>query len=408
MKNLLTEIKKPHIAVVGAGPVGAAAALLLVKQGFRITLIDRQEPQSGPAGFGMDIRNIALSPSSAALLESIDAWPQDFAARYETMHIWEQWGTNNLTFNAADINESALGWIVQVAPLLSRLWELLRSKQDAAQGLEVVIGQVANISTPNSLTEKVEIALQSRGAEKTVPVDLVIAADGAESAVRKSLNTPATNIPTGQMALTTVVRSEFTHQNTAWQRFLVDGPLAFLPANDPSLCSVVWSQSAAQCARRLALTDDAFCRELERAFENRLGTILAAAPRQGFPLRQQLAATAMPHSKIVFIGDALRVVHPLAGLGVNLGFEDVRLLLKMISNTPAFLAGNSNAGLNRFARQRHLRSEAMLRALDALKRLYALDQPMSSWIRNTGIGIFNSQPWLKRQIMREAMGLASE
>ncbi|MEZ7818048.1 MAG: ubiquinone biosynthesis UbiH/UbiF/VisC/COQ6 family hydroxylase [Candidatus Azotimanducaceae bacterium] len=394
-----------HLAVVGAGPVGATAALLLSKQGYKVTLIDRQEPQPGPTGLGMDIRNVALSPASAQLLEDIEVWPEECAAAYDTMQIWEQWGVNDLVFNAADVDRPALGWIVQVAPLLSKLWQQLHLQADSTAPLNLLLGQVQSIQTSATKSAKVELVIQQEDAVKHLSVDLVVAADGAESVVRKSLAVPAKLIPTGQMALTTIVRCEHTHQNTAWQRFLVDGPLALLPASDANLCSVVWSQSEQSCQRRLALSDAAFCRELEHAFESRLGKIQAVAQRQAFPLRQQLADTAMPHPRVVLIGDALRVVHPLAGLGVNLGFEDIAALLKIIHANPHFLLDDPSSELNKFARQRHLRSESMLRALDGLKRLYGQDNPGISWLRNVGVGFFNNQLWLKRQVMREAMGL---
>ena len=416
MTNSPAQIPQIHLAVVGAGPVGATAALLLAKQGYKVTLIDRQAPQPGPVGLGMDIRNVALSPASAELLQSVGVWPEAFAAAYDSMKIWEQWGVNDLLFDAAEVDRPTLGWIVQVAPLLAGLWQQVQAQ---AGQIDVVLGQVQSIKTPDPKTllqdeskdqhsEKVTLAIQQQDGVKHVVVDLVIAADGAESVVRKSLGVPATLIPTGQMALTTIVRTENVHENTAWQRFLVDGPLALLPANDAHLCSVVWSQSEAACQRRLALSDAAFCRELEHAFERRLGQIQAVAQRQAFPLRQQLAQTAMPHPRVVLIGDALRVVHPLAGLGVNLGFEDIAELLKIIHANPHFLLDDPSSGLNKFARQRHLRSESMLRALDGLKRLYAQDKPAISWLRNVGVGIFNNQAWLKRQVIREAMGLRSK
>ena len=416
MINSPAPVAQIHLAIVGVGLVGATAALLLAKQGYKVTLIDRQEPQPGPVGLGMDIRNVALSPASAELLKSVGVWPHEFAAAYDTMKIWEQWGTNDLHFNAADVGQPTLGWIVQVAPLLAGLWQQIRAQ---AEQINVLLGQVRSIETPplkgqlksqlkGPPSEKVELVIQKQDDLQRVAVDLVIAADGAESVVRKSLGVPAMLIPTGQMALTTIVQTENGHENTAWQRFLVDGPLALLPANDVNLCSVVWSQSEATCQRRLALSDEAFCRELEHAFENRLGKIKAVAQRQAFPLRQQLAETAMPHPKIVLIGDALRVVHPLAGLGVNLGFEDIAALLKIIQANAHFLLDDPNTGLNKFARQRHLRSESMLRALDGLQRLYAQDKPAISWLRNAGVSIFNNQLWLKRQVMREAMGLSSQ
>jgi len=378
-----------HIAIAGAGPVGAVAALALQQRGFAVTIIDRIKPMPGPHGLGMDIRNVALSRGSRELIESLITWPQQ-AGMFKTMHVWEQWGVNALNFDAAELGSDCLGWIAEVAPLLQALWQQLEANAD----IRVVLGDIQAVETDVT-------GVMVTVAEETLHADFLFAADGARSAVRNLLEVATDIWPTGQSALTTVVETEHSHEHTAWQRFLVDGPLAFLPSKHEHYCSVVWSQSPASLETNLGLADDEFSHRLGAALENRLGRIMQVAQRLSFPLQQQLARSAQPRPRVLLIGDALRVVHPLAGLGVNLGLEDVSALLQRVDETTADIAPEC---FTKFARQRLLKSQLMLRIMAGLKTLYGQPAPLLSWIRNVGVGAVNQSDWLKRQIMIEALG----
>ena len=386
------------ILVAGAGPVGAAAALCLAERGYQVTLIDRSPPQAGISAFDMDVRNVALSPRSAALLQRVDAWPEQ-AAAYHRMRVWEERGSSALDFDAASVNRDELGWLVEVGPLLNRLWE----KLEANDNIQVLLGTTKCVS-PNQDRVLLTLDQPEAGKERRIEVDadFLIACDGARSAVREALDVPLRHWRTGQMALTTVVRTQNSHSHTAWQRFLLDGPLALLPSKDPHLCSIVWSQSEANAEARIALTDAEFCRVLTRASEGCLGEVQAVGPRQVFPLQQQLAATAYPHERVLLLGDALRVIHPLAGLGVNLGFEDLQEMLHVVK--PGADLGVSGLW-DKFARQRLLRSELVLRSLDGLRRLYAQDDPWLGLLRNAGVDWFGRRRWLQRKAIEEATGL---
>ena len=378
-----------HIAIAGAGPVGAVAALALQQRGFAVTIIDRIKPMPGPHGLGMDIRNVALSRGSRQLIESLITWPQQ-AGMFKTMLVWEQWGVNALNFDAAELGSDCLGWIAEVAPLLQALWQQLEANAD----IRVVLGDIQAVETDAT-------GVMVTVAEETLHADFLFAADGARSAVRNLLEVATDIWPTGQSALTTVVETEHSHEHTAWQRFLVDGPLAFLPSKHEHYCSVVWSQSPASLETNLGLADDEFSHRLGAALENRLGRIVQVAQRLSFPLQQQLARSAQPRPRVLLIGDALRLVHPLAGLGVNLGLEDVSALLQRVDETTADIAPEC---FTKFARQRLLKSQLMLRIMAGLKTLYGQPAPLLSWIRNVGVGAVNQSDWLKRQIMIEALG----
>ena len=380
---------RKHIVVAGGGLVGAVTALALQQRGFQISLVDRARPVPGPQGLGMDIRNVALSQGSRRLIESLVDWPEQ-AGEFKAMHVWEQWGVNSLHFDAADLGCDCLGWVSEVAPLLSVLWQ----KIEATPDIQTVFGEVESVSEQSD-------SVTLRLTDRSIEADLLVASDGARSGVRNYLRVPTQIRPTAQVALTTVVALEQSHQQAAWQRFLVDGPLAFLPSKHENYCSVVWSQSPQSLETNLAVSDEVFCQRIGRAMESRFGEVTAVAQRLSFPLQQQLASTAQPLPRVLLIGDALRVVHPLAGLGVNLGFEDVRGLLACVDNMGGDLVPD---GFTKFARQRLLKSQVMLGIMSGLQTLYGQSDPLTSWVRNVGVGAVNKMDWLKQQIMTEALG----
>ena len=380
---------RKHIVVAGGGLVGAVTALALQQRGFQISLIDRARPVPGPQGLGMDIRNVALSQGSRRLIESLVDWPEQ-AGEFKAMHVWEQWGVNSLHFDAADLGCDCLGWVSEVAPLLSVLWQ----KIEATPDIQTVFGEVESVCEQSD-------SVTLRLTDRSIEADLLVASDGARSGVRNYLRVPTQIRPTAQVALTTVVALEQSHQQAAWQRFLVDGPLAFLPSKHENYCSVVWSQSPHSLETNLAVSDEVFCQRIGRAMESRFGEVTAVAQRLSFPLQQQLASTAQPLPRVLLIGDALRVVHPLAGLGVNLGFEDVRGLLACVDTMGGDLLP---AGFTKFARQRLLKSQVMLEIMSGLQTLYGQSDPLTSWVRNVGVGAVNKMDWLKQQIMTEALG----
>jgi 2-polyprenylphenol 6-hydroxylase len=384
------------VAVIGGGLIGAAAALGLARLGRHVLLIEPAppQPQAPPSRLGLDIRTVALSPASRQLLESFGAWGSFAAAPYRRMEVWEERGTAAMVFDAGDVGRGELGWIVEHGPAAAGLWDALQRQDRVTLSADRVAGIVPGASS-------VDIELSQR----RVSARLVIAADGAESMARRQLGVAVEIRDVGHVALATVVRTERPHAGVAYQRFLLDGPVALLPTRDPRLSSVVWSQSPEAAQRRKGMTDEEFCADLGRATQQCLGRVEMVDRRVSFPLQQLLAATFNPHPRVLLIGDAARVLHPLAGLGANLGFEDVRDVLAAIERLPG--AGDAGAtGLWRgFDRQRLARARLMLGLMDTLRRTYAHGDPLSQWLRNLGVGWLNRAAPIKRQLMMEAMGL---
>jgi 2-octaprenyl-3-methyl-6-methoxy-1,4-benzoquinol hydroxylase/2-octaprenylphenol hydroxylase len=376
------------ICVVGGGLNGAAAALALADAGWPVVLVDRHKPTPSPSGLGVEIRNVALSPASRAFLEGIDGWVD--GAPYHRMHVWEALGTASLDFHAHESGRAELGWVVEVGALTERLW----SRIEQHSRVRVLLASVDGVDTTGSL-------VTLRTDVEAVPCALLVAADGAGSPVRNLTGMRDARYPTGHAALVTAVRTERPHGGVAYQRFLPDGPLALLPSRLPDVSSVVWSQPPALASARVEAPQEAFLRDMTSATEGVLGNVLEADARFAFPLVQHLARSFVAAPRVLLIGDAARVVHPLAGLGVNLGFEDAQALL-------AALPPSGDPGLadwRTFARKRQARSQAMLRLMSALRLVYGSGSPWLGWARNMGVRAVSGSRLLKSQIMREAMGL---
>jgi len=382
-----------RIAILGGGLVGLTTALLMHQQGFKVAVIERQAPELMVGQLGMDIRNVALSPASVGVLRRAGVWGDMRATPYQRMCIWEQWGTETVNFDAVDVDATELGWLVELSRVVCAAW----SQVVAAGGIEIVESGVAEIQAH---MRAVDLHLEKG---ETRSFDFVIAADGARSVAHRSLNIPMIRQPINQVAIATVVRTQFSHEHTAWQRFLTEGPLAVLPGTDDRLSSIVWSQSTATAERRMQLDDDAFLQELTYASEHRLGQMLQVDRRYSFPLGQQRASQCAPHPRVVLVGDALRVIHPLAGQGMNLGLEDVCRLVAVSEHHQDLAV----PGLwQKFARQRERRSQMMMQVMAALNQVYTQTRPSALLLRKVGIRSFNAMASLKKQVMAEAMGLA--
>jgi len=278
------------------------------------------------------------------------------------------------------------------------LWDALEQRANVT----VHAGRVADLAAG---PEAVTLELGGETAARTVRTRLLVAADGGASAVRELLGVAVRRFEVGQQALATAVRTERPHEGIAYQRFLLDGPVALLPGIDPRVSTVVWSQGVEAAGRRRQLGDADFAAELARAVQHRLGAVEAVDRRLGFPLAQQLAESFNPHPRALLVGDAGRVVHPLAGLGANLGFEDVAALLDVLAAAAPAVDPGASGLWHTFDRRRAARARLMVSIMGALRRLYARGDPWSQWVRNVGVGVLDAALPLKRQIMVEAMGL---
>jgi 2-octaprenylphenol hydroxylase len=397
------------LIIVGAGMVGSTLALALQQSGLRIMLLDGGPLSVKPfdqAG-AFEPRVSALSAASQRILERLNVWPGIAARRaspYGEMQVWDGSGTGQVHFSAASVHAEVLGHIVENRVVQDALLDAL---YDADLGL-----------LPNARLEQLRrsgddwLLTLSDGRELRAP--LLIAADGANSAVRRLAGCATREWDYLHHAIVTSVRCAKPHQQTAWQRFTDDGPLAFLPLAGRSSdeaeqwCSIVWSVTPAEAERLMALDDTAFRYALGKAFEWRLGEVLAADPRHCIPLRQRHAKRYVEPG-LALIGDAAHTIHPLAGQGVNLGFLDAAVLAEVLLH--ALARGENPADmrvLGRYERRRMPHNLAMMAAMEGFERLFQADPLPLRWLRNSGLNLVDGLSEAKALLVRQALGLSGD
>lgn len=395
------------VVVVGGGMVGAALACLLAEhaEGLSLAVLEAREPPPfDPAG-PLGNRVSAIARGSMRILGACGVW-EDIAARrispYREMRVWdaaaEPFGPGSLHFDSAELGEPDLGAIVENGLIQWSLAERLRSLPGVSW---MAPARLAGLEPGGELT-----GLELEDGRR-LRARLVVGADGAGSTSRALAGIETGGWDYAQRAVVATVRCADDHRETAWQRFLPTGPLAFLPLAD-GRCSIVWSTTPEAARSLLALGEDEFCAELSEAADHVLGEVLGAESRAAFPLRLQYARR-YTGTRFALIGDAAHAVHPLAGQGVNLGFLDAAALAEVVA---AALAEDRDPGdqrsLRRYERWRKGENMAAMFLIDAIGRLFGSGNAAVGSLRRLGLGLVDAAPPVKHEFIRRAMGVTGD
>ncbi len=384
------------LAAAGQGP-GLASARIEARP-----LALPQLPADYHVG-SFDSRVSALNRQSSAFLTRIGAWQGvlDYrACAYRHMSVWDAEGTGSIDFDASEVDGDCLGHIVENRAVVHALLKRVLGAPD------IKVVAPARLAGSERDSEAVTLHMEDGSA---LAASLLVAADGALSSVRQQLDFATREWGYGHTALVTTVATEHPHGDTARQRFLSTGPLAFLPLPDDGsghYCSIVWSLQEAHAKEVMALHDEAFCRALADALEGRLGAVQAASPRVAFPLRQRHAVDYV-QPRVALVADAAHTIHPLAGQGINLGFKDVEVLAQeIVAARQRGVQPGDMSVLRRYQRRRKGENLLMMGAMDGFKFLFEQKALPLRWLRNVGMtGVSRAGP-IKAEFMRRAMGLA--
>lgn len=384
------------VAVAGGGVVGAACALALARAGLDVALVEAR-PVPRWLAEQPDLRVYALAPDNAALLDALGVWPQVVRARaqpYRKMRVWDAGGGDELAFDAATLARDELGWIVENGLLVDRLWAAL-----VAAGVQVHCpARVQGMEQ-----DEAGVRLQLDDGTR-LEARVAVAADGGASELRRLAGLDVDAHDYGQRGVVAFIETADPHQETAWQRFLPTGPLALLPFTQ-GRSSIVWTLPEAEAARVLALDDAAFAVALTDASAARLGRAVPVSARAAFPLRRQLVRQQVA-GRVLVLGDAAHVVHPLAGQGVNLGLRDVAALRTEVESAQARRVDWASAHrLQRWARRRRSDNTVSAYAFEGINRLYSNADPLAVLARGPLLGLAGKLPPLTRALWRHAAGV---
>ena len=389
-------MKTFDLVIVGGGMVGLALAASLRKASLRIAVIESFPPQTSTEQ--ITNRVSALNLASQNLLTELGVWSNLTAIRataYNDMEVWEKDSFAKIEFSGKNLGLTHLGHIVENHLIQHTLWQNVLSQKNA----EILTALPQTIAVTDSN------AIMTLNNGHMLSAKLIVGADGANSWVRKQADIPLVFRDYGHHALVCNVETEEPHQNTARQIFAGESILAFLPLHNANLCSIVWSQPPKQAEYLTQCTEEEFNKALTVAFDGKLGLCQVKSARSSIPLTARYARD-FAKKRIALVGDAAHTIHPLAGLGVNLGFQDVISLAQEIKKN---LSMNVDIGEYRYLRhyERWRKTEAvkMLVAMQGLKDLFNGSNPIKKLVRGIGLSTTNQLTPLKEQLIKQALGI---
>ena len=383
-------MKRARMVIAGGGPVGLALAA--ASPTFDVRVIEAAAARATPWPEEFDVRVFAISPGSRDLLRDAGAWERLDARRAAPVRRMEIFGDEGARLAFSARPGAALAWIVEAG----RLAQAIEEHVATLDNVEILRG----VAATGFGAEASGVWATLAGGER-VEGDVLVGADGPDSRVRAALDMASREEPYGEGAIVANFETEMDHEATARQWFRGDGVLAWLPLPGKRI-SIVWSTPAAHADELAGLDARDLERRVREAGGAALGDLRLISPVARFALRsirvpEPVAAGA------ALIGDAAHAVHPLAGQGVNLGFQDARCLAEVLEHRSELERPGDLRVLRRYARSRREDVTAMHFVTDRLDRLFASGAPGARRLRNLGLRLVDSQGWAKDALANRAM-----
>ncbi len=387
------------IAIVGGGMVGASLAVALAPLGLRVALIEAV-PHDSASQPSFDERTTALSNGSRRILETLGVWPEveATATPIRKIHVSDQGRFGFARIDSREQGLDAMGYVVPNRALGSALWTRLQ----ADAGTQLCCP--AHVSRLEAGAHRVSLEVVQDGATAVIDAKLVVAADGAHSTVRGAFGVDADTRDYGQTAIITTVLPQRFHEHVAYERFTDSGPLALLPLAG-GRCTLVLTLSHARAEAALRWSDAEFLAEVQRRFGFRLGRFLKVGRRVSYPLSLTRSASTSA-GRCVIVGNAAQGLHPVAGMGFNLGLRDIASLAELIAERrrePQFDAGAATL-LAEYDAWRAADRRGVIAFTDGLVRMFASPLGVVRRLRNAGLLAFDLLPPAKAALSRLSTG----
>jgi 2-octaprenyl-6-methoxyphenol hydroxylase len=393
---------RTDLVVGGAGFAGLALAIAL-RQGlgdsFAVTVVD---PALGAAQ-SKDPRASAIAAAARRLFEAIEVWDGVAA---EAQPIIDMVVTDSKLDDAVRPTFLTFGGEVEEGEPFAHMIEnrhLVDTLVAKANELGVDL-RAGSVSGFEHKANSIEGALADG---EIISTRLLVGADGARSQIRETAGIATHGWNYDQSAIVCTVAHEREHNGRAEEHFLPAGPFAILPLTGKRV-SIVWTETAQEAQRILALPDTEFHDELEKRFGLHLGDLEVTTKPRAFPLGLHTAREFIGE-RLALVGDAAHIIHPIAGQGLNMGLRDVAALAEAIADAARLgLDIGAPDVLQRYQRWRRFDTMTMGVATDGLNRLFSNSSDVLRLARDVGLGLVERMPALKKVFIREAAGFTGD
>lgn len=388
--------KKNEILICGAGLIGMTFALLMAKMKIKVCIIDKNNKNQ--IQNNIDSRTTAISQGSSKIFENLGLWEdlKKYSQPISQIFVAEGHGHSDIEFNPRNVNEEALGYIIDNAILKNTLYKHMKNSKFIHFHDNTEVKEIHN-SNPSS-----SFICTNRGK---FFYKLLVAADGRFSKIRKFSNTKFFFHDYKQKAYVFNISHTKPHYGIAVERFFSTGPLALLPMKDrrQGKTSVVWTLDEKKS--KDLTSPSKFMKEFKTHYNNFFGRILSSSPVKQYNLNV-FSCYENFKNNIVLIGDASQAIHPIAGQGFNLGLRDSENLSNLISDFKNVgLDLNSLKMKEIYSQKRFIDKNVLVSATHNLNALFSNKHIIFKILRKAGLRLFSKSNTLKNQSMLYAMGL---
>jgi len=374
------------ILIQGGGPVGLACAAWILQKfpDANLTLLDRN-PINDEELASADSRGIALSHGSKLLLNTINAWPTEFAEIHR-VHVSQAGRFGRALMTREELKQEALGHIIRYHDIHITLRHALK---------------VIQAKSPNFTWKHIG----KEAEQMNIDAKCIVHAEGG---LFKTQDWIESGRDYDQSALVGLIEVENAVPHQAWERFTSEGPLAVLPSHyGPNILNLVWCGSPASSQHRLQLSDENFLSELQNEFGSRIGRFLKIQDRRLYELGLNYRKEITKENE-VWIGNAAQALHPVAGQGLNLGLRDAFLLAETLVNA-FFNPSNSQSAvqiqsaLENYAQSRKFDRTTTIGLTDFMARVFTSNLAPIVVARGLALSALQWLPPVKTALARQMM-----
>lgn len=390
------------LAIVGGGLAGASLAVALRGLPLSVALVEAHAPDSS-AQPSFDERTTALGNASRRAFEALGLWERlaPEAAPIRSIHVSDAGHFGFARLRASEFGQEALGYVVPNRVLGRELWGTLAATPGIATFMP------ARLQALQVHGSHAQLEVEQQGATQSIRARLVVAADGAQSMVRKVAGLGASVADYGQVAVVAAIRTDQRNDGIAYERFTSAGPMALLPirGGGEAWRTLVWAAAPEEADRLLKLTDSQFMHAWQTAFGWRAGRAQAVGARGRYPLALTRSSGSVA-PRIVLLGNAAQSLHPVAGQGFNLALRDVGVLAEMLAG-----AADADIGalewLAGFEARRKADRDGVVEFTDTLVRVFGSTNPVVRAARDAGLLLFDLLPPARRALSRVSLGFGA-